>query len=130
MFVGDYVDDNVYFNSPLLFLPNLNDPWYLEQYRQSQIIVCVGQGAWEEPMLADARALAGDPAQEEYPLLDRFLGLRCEPRLALVAEDVAIFFVENHPIKTEKTHGNNQTGEPVGLIHSSATIPCKNGTLY
>ncbi len=57
MFVGDYTDDNVYFNSPLYFLPNLDDAWYLDQYRRSQIVVCVGQGAWEEPMLADARAL-------------------------------------------------------------------------
>jgi len=57
MFVGDYVDETVYFNTPLYFLPNLTDPWYLEQYRQSNIIVCVGQGAWEEPMLEDAFAL-------------------------------------------------------------------------
>ena len=57
MFVGDYVDDNVYFNSPLFYLPNLTDPWYLDQYRSSKIIVCVGQGAWEDAMLADAHAL-------------------------------------------------------------------------
>ena len=57
MFVGDYSDDNVYFNSPLYFLPNLDDAWYLDQYCRSHIIVCVGQGAWEEPMLADARTL-------------------------------------------------------------------------
>jgi len=57
MFVGDYLDDNVYFNSPLYFLPNLNDPWYLEKYRRSKIIVCVGQGAWEDAMLVDAYAL-------------------------------------------------------------------------
>jgi esterase/lipase superfamily enzyme len=57
MFVGDYSDETIYFNSPLYFLPDLADPWYLDRYRQSHIIVCVGQGAWEEPMLADARAL-------------------------------------------------------------------------
>ncbi len=57
MFIGDYMDENVYLNTPWAYLPNLEDPWYLEQYRQSQIIVCVGQGAWEEPMLADTRAL-------------------------------------------------------------------------
>lgn len=57
MFIGDYMDDNVYFNSPLAYLPNLDDPWYLEQYRESDIIICVGQGAWEEPMIADAHAL-------------------------------------------------------------------------
>lgn len=57
MFTGDFVDDNVYFNSPLLYLPGLTDAWYLDQYRQSNIIVGVGQGAWEDAMLADAYAL-------------------------------------------------------------------------
>lgn len=56
-FVGDYMDSDVYFNSPLAYLPELSDPWFLNQYRQSQIIICVGQGAWEDEMLADTRAL-------------------------------------------------------------------------
>jgi esterase/lipase superfamily enzyme len=56
-FIGDYVDDNVYFNSPLQYLPGLNDPWFLDKYRQSNIIVGVGQGAWEDAMLADAYEL-------------------------------------------------------------------------
>jgi len=53
LFVGDYVDDNIYFNSPLLYLPSLNDDWYLERYRRSQIIICAGQGAWENDTLVD-----------------------------------------------------------------------------
>lgn len=57
IFVGDYTDDNVYFNSPLAFLPDLNDPWFLDRYRQNRFIVCCGQGAWEERMLADTFAL-------------------------------------------------------------------------
>jgi esterase/lipase superfamily enzyme len=57
MFVGNYSDDNVYFNTPLAYLPNLHDPWYMDQYRQSQIIVCCGQGAWEDAMLADTYTL-------------------------------------------------------------------------
>jgi esterase/lipase superfamily enzyme len=56
-FVGDYMDENVYFNSPLAYLPNLNDPWHLEQYRQSQIIICTGQGAWEDEMRIQAGAM-------------------------------------------------------------------------
>jgi esterase/lipase superfamily enzyme len=66
-FIGDYMDENVYFNTPLVFLPNLNDPWYLEQYRQSHIIVGVGQGAWEDEMLADARALKHILQQKNIP---------------------------------------------------------------
>jgi esterase/lipase superfamily enzyme len=66
-FVGEYVDDLVYFNSPLLYLPGLSDAWYLEQYRQSQIIVGVGQGAWEDSMLADTYALKTILEQKGIP---------------------------------------------------------------
>jgi len=59
MFIGDYMDDLVYFNTPLAFLPDLNDPWYLDQYRQSSIVVCCGQGAWEDDMITDTLALKG-----------------------------------------------------------------------
>ena len=58
-FIGDYMDENVFFNTPLAYLPDLSDPWYLDQYRQSRIIVCTGQGAWEDEMLADTHALKG-----------------------------------------------------------------------
>lgn len=67
MFVGDYSDDNVYFNSPLAYLPNLHDPWYLDQYRQSQIIVCCGQGAWEDAMLADTLTLKSILDEKHVP---------------------------------------------------------------
>jgi esterase/lipase superfamily enzyme len=51
------MDDNIYFNTPLAYLPGLADPWYLDRYRNSRIVVCAGQGAWEEEMLADTLAL-------------------------------------------------------------------------
>lgn len=57
MFLGEYMDENVYFNSPIHYLPNLDDPWYLERYQRSKIIICCGQGAWEDEMLADTLAL-------------------------------------------------------------------------
>jgi esterase/lipase superfamily enzyme len=57
MFIGDAVDDPVYFNSPLLFLPGLEDPSYLDRFRAARIAIVVGQGAWEEEMIADTRAL-------------------------------------------------------------------------
>ena len=47
----------VYHNSPVSYLPGLSDPWYLDQYRESTIIVCAGQGAWEEQTVEDTRAL-------------------------------------------------------------------------
>lgn len=57
LFIGDYMDETVYFNSPLDYLRNLTDETYLDQYRQSTIIICSGQGAWEGPMLGDAHEL-------------------------------------------------------------------------
>ncbi|HUG47029.1 MAG TPA: alpha/beta hydrolase-fold protein [Candidatus Limnocylindria bacterium] len=72
LFVGDYSDDAVYFNSPLYYLPNLDDQWHLERYRRSRIIFCAGQGAWEDESLADMRAMQrvleakGVPAHFDY----------------------------------------------------------------
>lgn len=57
LFIGDYMDEKVYYHTPLAYLPRLEDGKYLEQYRNSQIIISVGQGAWEDPMLEDTRAL-------------------------------------------------------------------------
>jgi esterase/lipase superfamily enzyme len=57
IFIGDYMDDNVYFNSPLAFLPNLSDPAIINQYRDSKIIICSGRGAWEDAMLEDALSI-------------------------------------------------------------------------
>jgi len=56
-FFGDYVSQTVYLNSPLHYLPGLQDESYLGQYRQSNIILCVGQGAFEDEMLHETRLL-------------------------------------------------------------------------
>jgi len=66
-FIGYYMDANVYFNTPLAYLPDMNDPWYLDQYRQSRIIIGVGQGAWEDEMLADSLALKHILEQKGIP---------------------------------------------------------------
>lgn len=56
-FLGEYSDELVYLNSPLWFLPDLTDSHYLEELRRKHIILCVGQGAWEEPMLTQTRRM-------------------------------------------------------------------------
>jgi esterase/lipase superfamily enzyme len=72
LFVGDYADDDVYYNSPLYYLPTLADPWHIEQYKRSRIIFTVGQGAWEDEALVDTRELQqllhskGIPATFDY----------------------------------------------------------------
>lgn len=58
MFVGDYMDDLIYMQSPIHYLANLTDNHYLELYRQSRIILCCGQGRWEEECLEDTRRLS------------------------------------------------------------------------
>ncbi len=47
----------VYFNSPRAYLPGIDDGATLEAFRRSQIVVCCGQGAWDEEALADTRDL-------------------------------------------------------------------------
>lgn len=48
---------SIYHNSPVSYLPGQTDPWYLDWYRRSTIIICAGQGAWEEEALEDTRSL-------------------------------------------------------------------------
>lgn len=72
--VGDHVDDAVYFNSPLAYLPNLDDRWYLDRLRRASIAVIVGQGAWEEPMIEDTRALERILAAKEIPAIVDYWG--------------------------------------------------------
>ncbi len=66
-FVGDFCDENAYFQSPLYYLPGLADPWYLERYRKSSIVFAVGQGAYEEDCLRDTRALQAILEAKEVP---------------------------------------------------------------
>lgn len=47
--VGDYWDNNVYYNSPLDYLPGLTDNCFLDHIRKTKIIICTGQGPWEYP---------------------------------------------------------------------------------
>jgi esterase/lipase superfamily enzyme len=57
-FFHDYMDDLVYNNSPLHFLRNMpEDHPYMALYRSSQIILCVGQGAWEDDLLDGTRRM-------------------------------------------------------------------------
>ena len=57
-FFHGYMDDLVYANSPIHFLPNMpaDHPW-MDLYRQGNIIFCCGQGAWEDEMRGDSHAL-------------------------------------------------------------------------
>ena len=43
---GDY-DDNFYFNNPVDYLPNLSDPWTLDQLSTCDLHIATGSGPWE-----------------------------------------------------------------------------------
>lgn len=54
--IGDYMDDLVYLNSPYDSIAGMNyDHPYRQLYERSKIILCVGQGAWEDELLQDTR---------------------------------------------------------------------------
>ena len=53
-----YMDEVVYANDPCASIAGMpDDHLYLSLYRQRKIVICVGQGAWEEPLLAGTRRL-------------------------------------------------------------------------
>jgi esterase/lipase superfamily enzyme len=57
IFFGNYMDEVVYLNSPIDYLPDLNDPRYLDAYRRGRIVLCCGQGAWEDEMIPETRRM-------------------------------------------------------------------------
>jgi len=68
-----YMDDVVYRNDPCESLRNMPpDHPYMNMFRERKIIICVGQGAWEEPLLEGTRRLdqvlrdKGIPAWIDY----------------------------------------------------------------
>ena len=48
----DYCDDLVYNNAPVKYINGMSyDHPYVEKYRKCKIILCCGQGDWEEPAI-------------------------------------------------------------------------------
>jgi esterase/lipase superfamily enzyme len=44
-----YFDEDVYFNSPIHYIPNMNDHEVLTKIRNGKIIMATGSGAYEDP---------------------------------------------------------------------------------
>ncbi len=72
--IGDYMDANVYFHSPLVYLPGLEDPRYLDLIREGRIILCCGQGAWEDEMRHDTGAMKEVMERKNIPAWVDFWG--------------------------------------------------------
>jgi len=59
-FFDGWMDPTLYDNSPECFLPNMPvDHPYIELYNRRKIMLCVGQGAWEEDGVRTLRRLEG-----------------------------------------------------------------------
>lgn len=48
-YVRDYYDNHCYFNSPVDYIPKINDNVLLEQMKAGKIIIASGQGDYEDP---------------------------------------------------------------------------------
>jgi esterase/lipase superfamily enzyme len=48
-FLDGLYDDNLYFNNPVDYLPNLNDQWALNELASCDIHIATGTGPWERP---------------------------------------------------------------------------------
>lgn len=53
-FLRGYHDQDVYFNTPTQYLPNISDLWYLDRYRRNTYILATG---WDDQCLGDNQHL-------------------------------------------------------------------------
>lgn len=57
-FFGGYMDDLLYNNCPVYYIGNMpGDHYYIDLYNQRKILIVVGQGAWEGPLVESTRRL-------------------------------------------------------------------------
>lgn len=66
-YVDDYMDEYVYYNAPLVYMPNLNDETILQRFRENTIVIAVGQGAFEGEMLAETREMEKILREKQIP---------------------------------------------------------------
>jgi esterase/lipase superfamily enzyme len=84
-----YYDEDVYFNSPCHYLPNLSDENTLDRLRASgHIHILAGSGDYEDPDAS--RRLAGILAAKGIGFDSRHLGTRHPARLAHLAYDASV----------------------------------------
>jgi len=83
---GGYHDENVYFNNPVEFVPNLEDHCLLEEIRATRITIVSGQGDYEHPDYSREMAgiledkgipvtldLWGEDVKHDWPWWERML---------------------------------------------------------
>jgi esterase/lipase superfamily enzyme len=63
-FLSGYYDQDCYFNLPTHYLPNLDDPWYLDHYRRNTCVLATG---WDDHCLAQNQDLDRILSAKEIP---------------------------------------------------------------
>jgi esterase/lipase superfamily enzyme len=63
-FLHGYYDQDVYFNTPPHYLPNMSDPWFYDRYRRSTYILATG---WDDHCLGENRRLADIMGAKSIP---------------------------------------------------------------
>jgi esterase/lipase superfamily enzyme len=63
-FLGGYYDQDVYFNMPPHYLPNLSDPWFFDRYRNNTYILASG---WDDHCLWQSQNLARIMGEKGVP---------------------------------------------------------------
>jgi esterase/lipase superfamily enzyme len=65
--VGEYMDSDIYFHSPIDYLAGMQNPRDIERYRHAKMVFCVGMGAWEDRMIRDTKRIEGIIRQKGIP---------------------------------------------------------------
>jgi esterase/lipase superfamily enzyme len=73
-FFGDYKPMEIYLNSPIDYLNNDQDIYYMERLRKSKLIFCCGHGDYEEPMLHETSKLKSVFEKKNIPAWFDFWG--------------------------------------------------------
>jgi len=73
-FFGNYKPVKIYLNSPIDYLQNNNDAYYIDRFRNCNLIFCCGQGSYEDEMLDETRKLKSVLDQKGIPAWFDFWG--------------------------------------------------------
>lgn len=75
LFFRGYYDDILYHNSPIQYLDGMSyDHPYVEMYRRNKIVLCCGQGAWEDDMIRSLHRMQELLAYKDIPAWIDFWG--------------------------------------------------------
>lgn len=91
-FFGSALDGQIYFNSPVNYLPGLPEGDLLDRIRARRLFFCCGQGAWEEPMIEDTHHLEAVLREKGIPAWVDFWGTDASHDWPWWHKQIAYFF--------------------------------------